>query len=139
MQRATNEWDEDVDGSWDWTVNAENVTAFMRVGAERAEGKDSFFTLGMRGPNDGPIRGDDPIGILREAFAAQKEILEDVYGNATDVKSTHGTRYMVSEQMLIIVQRSGRSTKKLPSTTLVASSRKMMLRSCSRMTIGETS
>ena len=92
MQRATNEWDEDVDGSWDWTVNAENVTEFMRVGAERAEGKDSFFTLGMRGPNDGPIRGDDPIGILREAFAVQRKILGDVYGNATDVKSTHGIR-----------------------------------------------
>lgn len=95
MQRATNEWDQNVDGSWDWTVNAGNVTKFMRVGAERAEGKDSFFTLGMRGPNDGPIRGYDPIGILREAFAAQREILEDVYGNDTDVKSAYDIWYRV--------------------------------------------
>lgn len=141
MQRMTNEWNEDVDGSWDWTVNEENVTDFMRYGAERAKGKDSFFTLGMRGPNDGPIRGDDPIGTLREAFQVQSKILEDVYGNATDVKSTLNTSHTVRGfvALLTFSKKFGLSTKKSHSITPEVSSRMTMLLSCSRTTTGATS
>lgn len=136
MQRMTNEWDEDVDGSWDWTVNQENVTTFMRHGVERAKWKDSFFTLGMRGPHDGPIRGDNPIGILHEAFAAQRQILQDVFGDITDVKSVYARDDPAFEHSLTVAKRSGQSIKKSHNTTPAVSSRKTMSHSCLLMTIG---
>ncbi|GAB7361482.1 hypothetical protein MBLNU230_g1538t1 [Neophaeotheca triangularis] len=88
MQRATNEWNATEMGLWDWTVNKENVTAFMREGIERAKGNESYYTLGMRGPNDGPIAGDEeqePIDILREVFDVQRDILNEVLGNDTKI------------------------------------------------------
>jgi hypothetical protein len=80
MQRATNEWDEATQGPWDWVNNKENVVAFMEEGVRRAGMNESYFTLGMRGPGDGPIQGDDPVGILEDVFETQREMLSDQYG-----------------------------------------------------------
>ena len=57
MQRATNEWNEQKNGPWDWEKNKDNVAAFMKEGVRRTAMNESFFTLGMRGPTDGPIPG----------------------------------------------------------------------------------
>jgi len=85
MQRATNEWNSSVTGSWDWTVNKENVTVFMEDGVKRASGNESYYTLGMRGPNDGAISADDPIAVLRDVFETERAILSKYYGDLSDV------------------------------------------------------
>lgn len=65
MQRATNEWNVTETGLWDWRKNKENVTKFMDEGIKRIGDKEVYITMGMRGPNDGPIAGDDALDILR--------------------------------------------------------------------------
>lgn len=83
MQRATNEWNASETGPWDWTANKENVTRFMEGGVARARGKESYFTLGMRGPNDGPIEADDPIAVLEDVFGTERRLLGRYYGSET--------------------------------------------------------
>lgn len=41
----------------------------------------------MRGPDDGPIEGDDPISILRDVFEVQRDMMNEILGNDTDVNS----------------------------------------------------
>ncbi|KAL0943457.1 uncharacterized protein CTRU02_201344 [Colletotrichum truncatum] len=83
MQRASNEWSKDPKGEWDWVNNKENVVPFMEEGVRRAGKNESYFTLGMRGPNDGPIQADDPISVLKDVFATEREILAKYHGNET--------------------------------------------------------
>ncbi|KZL87606.1 hypothetical protein CI238_01395 [Colletotrichum incanum] len=83
MQRASNEWKQEPRGDWDWVNNKGNVTAFMDEGVQRARKNETYFTLGMRGTNDGPIQADDPIAVLEDVFATEREILAKYYGNVT--------------------------------------------------------
>jgi hypothetical protein len=85
MQRATNEWNEAAKGPWDWRNNKANVVEFMREGVRRAGRNESYFTLGMRGPRDGPIEGDDPIAILKDVFETERQLISDQYGNSSAV------------------------------------------------------
>ncbi|RWA07340.1 hypothetical protein EKO27_g7759 [Xylaria grammica] len=84
MQKATNEWNETIQGPWDWEKNKDNVTTFMEDGARRARNNESYFTLGMRGEGDGPITADDPVAILEDVFKTQREILAKYYGNGSE-------------------------------------------------------
>ncbi|KAI0465944.1 hypothetical protein F4859DRAFT_519574 [Xylaria cf. heliscus] len=84
MQRATNEWNETIKGPWDWEKNRDNVTVFMEEGARRAMKNETYFTLGMRGEGDGPIQGDDPVGVLEDVFKTQRQILSKYYGNESE-------------------------------------------------------
>ncbi|TRM60954.1 hypothetical protein BD626DRAFT_571342 [Schizophyllum amplum] len=86
MQRATNEWLTSGNGTWDWTTNKDNVTTFFEAGAARAQGYESYFTMGMRGDSDGPLSGDDPMAILTDVIATQRSIIANMYGNETAVK-----------------------------------------------------
>jgi hypothetical protein len=52
MTRAYNEQLELLKGTWDWSLNKDNVTQFMKVGAERAKDWETLWTLGMRGDGD---------------------------------------------------------------------------------------
>lgn len=83
MQRASNEWNKEEKGQWDWVNNKENVVEFMEEGVRRAGNNESYFTLGMRGPNDGPIQADDPIKVLEDVFATERVILARYHGNET--------------------------------------------------------
>ncbi|KAL3488079.1 hypothetical protein BJX62DRAFT_253563 [Aspergillus germanicus] len=84
MQRASNEWKLDPDrGEWNWVENHQEVVAFMEEGVRRASGNETYFTLGMRGTNDGPIEADDPIAVLEDVFETQRGILRKVYGDET--------------------------------------------------------
>lgn len=56
MARNKPEWDRAKEGPWDWT-NAAYLKEFWRTGAERAKGKDTLFTMGMRGDGDMPLTG----------------------------------------------------------------------------------
>ncbi|TGJ86992.1 hypothetical protein E0Z10_g1737 [Xylaria hypoxylon] len=86
MQKATNEWNETIQGPWDWEKNKDNVTAFMEDGARRAGKNETYFTLGMRGEGDGPIQADDPVAILEDVFKTQREILIKYYGDESEAK-----------------------------------------------------
>ncbi|KAH7114256.1 hypothetical protein B0J11DRAFT_594766 [Dendryphion nanum] len=83
MQRATNEWNITENGPWDWRNNKANVTKFMEEGVRRAGRNETYFTMGMRGPNDGPIVGDDALDILRDVFEVERGIFKKVYGSET--------------------------------------------------------
>ncbi|ENH70308.1 hypothetical protein FOC1_g10012217 [Fusarium oxysporum f. sp. cubense race 1] len=64
-------------------LRANLIWPAMWGSVRRAGGNDTYFTLGMRGENDGPIQADDPIAVLREVFAVQRNILASFYGNET--------------------------------------------------------
>jgi hypothetical protein len=81
MQRATNEWNATETGPWDWRLNKDNVTRFMEEGIRRMGSNESYVTLGMRGPSDSAIVGDDAIEILREVFQVEREIFKKVLGD----------------------------------------------------------
>ncbi|KAI9155643.1 hypothetical protein HJFPF1_08231 [Paramyrothecium foliicola] len=86
MQRASNEWVENPKGEWDWVKNKDNVVDFMEEGVRRAGNNESYFTLGMRGINDGAIVGGNPKEILRDVIDTQRQLLEKYHGNASDVR-----------------------------------------------------
>ncbi|KAF2830956.1 hypothetical protein CC86DRAFT_341463 [Ophiobolus disseminans] len=81
MQRATNEWNASETGPWDWRLNKDNVTRFMEEGVRRMGNNESYVTLGMRGPSDSAIIGDDAIEILREVFEVERDIFKKVLGD----------------------------------------------------------
>lgn len=86
MQRASNEWKLESAGPWNWVTNKDKVVEFMDDGVRRAALNDSYFTLGMRGENDGPIDADDPIVVLEDVFETERKILASHYGNETAAK-----------------------------------------------------
>jgi hypothetical protein len=75
MQRSSNEWDEDEDGAWNWVENRDSVEGFMDEGVRRAGRNESYYTMGMRGESDGPINADDPVAVLKDVIAAQRDII----------------------------------------------------------------
>ncbi|KAM0469891.1 hypothetical protein ACHAP7_009734 [Fusarium lateritium] len=83
MQRATNEWNSDKDGDWSWPTNKEAVSKFMEEGVRRAGKNESYFTLGMRGPSDGPMDAEDPVSTLKDVFKEQRKMLARYHGNQT--------------------------------------------------------
>lgn len=85
MQRATNEWNVTESGPWDWRKNKQNVTKFMEEGIARIGNNESYITMGMRGPNDGPIVGDDALDILRDVFKTEREIFKKYFGSESGV------------------------------------------------------
>ncbi|KAL5340451.1 hypothetical protein BJX70DRAFT_407142 [Aspergillus crustosus] len=88
MQRASNEWKLDTSfGKWNWEENKENVLNFMEEGVRRAGDNETYFTLGMRGENDGPIEADDPISVLREVFDTERDILDKYHVNKTTLQA----------------------------------------------------
>lgn len=86
MQRLSNEWfAENPEGSWNWLTNKDKIIDFFRMGAQRAKGFESCFTLGMRGEYDKKMAGDDPAFVVEDVIKAQRELLEETYGRADSV------------------------------------------------------
>lgn len=52
MTRAYKEQSTEMSGPWDWSKNAQNITEFMREGAERTKDWETLYTMGMRGEGD---------------------------------------------------------------------------------------
>ncbi|KAG7086665.1 hypothetical protein E1B28_002605 [Marasmius oreades] len=88
MQRATNEWLVSGRGRWNWEVNKDNVTQFMKEGVERAKecGCESYVTVGMRGDGDSAVEGSNPKAILEDVLATQRQLIKSTYGNETGVR-----------------------------------------------------
>jgi hypothetical protein len=57
MARNKPEWDHHGNKVWDWIQNSDFLKDGWRYGAERAKGKETLFTLGMRGDGDMPLIG----------------------------------------------------------------------------------
>ncbi|KAF4829055.1 hypothetical protein CGCTS75_v006806 [Colletotrichum tropicale] len=80
MARAYREQERDLYGRWDWSLNKENLTAFMEAGAERSKGWETVYTMGMRGEGD----TESPtltVPQLEEIIAVQQEILNATHGS----------------------------------------------------------
>ncbi|KAE9580933.1 hypothetical protein CGCF415_v008118 [Colletotrichum fructicola] len=80
MARAYREQERDLDGRWDWSLNKENLTAFMRAGAERSKDWETVYTMGMRGDGDteSPTLTAPQV---EEIIAVQQEILNATHGS----------------------------------------------------------
>lgn len=57
MSRNQKEWTTWGKGPWDFEANDVTLTDFWRLGAERAKGSETVFTVGMRGDGDLPLEG----------------------------------------------------------------------------------
>lgn len=83
MQRATTEWFEEetrADGTWDWIKSREEIIEFFRKGVRRAQGLESYFTLGIRGEYDRGMVTDDPGAVIRDVLLQQRALFKEVYG-----------------------------------------------------------
>ncbi|ORY69046.1 uncharacterized protein BCR38DRAFT_508492 [Pseudomassariella vexata] len=80
-QRATNEWFEtNPDGSWSWLENKQKITQFFDEGLKRAEGFESYFTMGMRGEYDKSMKTDDPAAVVRDVIRTQRSLINKLHG-----------------------------------------------------------
>ncbi|KAH6653806.1 hypothetical protein BKA67DRAFT_517523 [Truncatella angustata] len=82
MQRATNEWFEDnPEGSWSWLDNKDKMTEFFQEGIKRAQGCESYFTMGMRGEYDKAMKTDDPASVVQDVLNTQRRLIKDIHGH----------------------------------------------------------
>lgn len=118
MQRASNEWTLNPAGKWNWVENKDNVVKFMDEGIRRAGQNETYFTLGMRGENDGPINAADPIAVLEDVFETQRGLLAKHYGNVTAARRKLEPLTVQSAAWAdTCIQRSGLFTRRLRPTT----------------------
>ncbi|PRD47836.1 glycosyl hydrolase 115 family protein [Sphingobacterium haloxyli] len=83
-------------GVWDYSTNQEVIDRFFREGIERAQGTEDLITIGMRGDGDTPMGGkegedhnyvareQENIKLLEKIIKNQREIIEDVTGDAPE-------------------------------------------------------
>ncbi|KZS95511.1 hypothetical protein SISNIDRAFT_452165 [Sistotremastrum niveocremeum HHB9708] len=76
-----NEWNEFGSGPWDFSVNADNITEFWKVGVERAKPYETLYTVGMRGNGDEPLSTGESIGLLENVISVQRGLLSDAFPN----------------------------------------------------------
>ncbi|KZL66741.1 glycoside hydrolase family 115 protein [Colletotrichum tofieldiae] len=99
MQRLSNEWfAENPDGSWNWLTNKEKITAFFDEGIKRAKGRESYFTLGMRGEYDRKMKTDDPAAVVRDVIKTQRALIKQVHGSEDAVPQLLALYKEVQEQ-----------------------------------------
>ncbi|KXH38914.1 hypothetical protein CSIM01_06051 [Colletotrichum simmondsii] len=99
MQRMSNEWFADnPDGSWNWLTNKEKITAFFDEGVKRAVGRESYFTLGMRGEYDRKMKTDDPAAVVRDVIKTQRALIQQVHGREDAVPQLLALYKEVQEQ-----------------------------------------
>ncbi|KAK1672844.1 hypothetical protein BDP55DRAFT_557530 [Colletotrichum godetiae] len=99
MQRMSNEWFADnPDGSWNWLTNKEKITDFFDEGIKRAKGRESYFTLGMRGEYDRKMKTDDPAAVVRDVIKTQRALIKRVHGREDAVPQLLALYKEVQEQ-----------------------------------------
>ncbi|GKT48941.1 uncharacterized protein ColSpa_09122 [Colletotrichum spaethianum] len=99
MQRLSNEWFVDnPDGSWNWLTNKEKITGFFDEGVKRAKGRESYFTLGMRGEYDRKMKTDDPAAVVRDVIKTQRALIKQVHGSEDAVPQLLALYKEVQEQ-----------------------------------------
>ncbi|GME46671.1 hypothetical protein GTA08_BOTSDO11837 [Neofusicoccum parvum] len=85
MMRATNEWGQFGNGSWQWNTNNESIYPFFVEGAERTRNYEGVMTIGMRGSADTAMSANVETTMLENIVDTQREILKNVYGSETAV------------------------------------------------------
>jgi hypothetical protein len=88
MVRATQEWNKVAKGSesgWSWATNNATLREYFKEGAERAKPYESLVTVGMRGYHDTSMSEDVQTEVLEAVVNAQQNIMDEVYGDATQV------------------------------------------------------
>ncbi|KAK1961301.1 hypothetical protein LY78DRAFT_696231 [Colletotrichum sublineola] len=99
MQRLSNEWFmNNPDGSWNWLTNKENIVKFFEEGVKRAKGRESYFTLGMRGEYDRKMKTDDPAAVVRDVIKTQRALIKQVHGSEDAVPQLLALYKEVQEQ-----------------------------------------
>lgn len=99
MQRLANEWLADNPlGTWDWLTNKEKITEFFAKGVKRAQGFESYLTMGMRGEYDTTMPTDDPAAIVADVLRTQRSLIKDVHGREDAVPQLLALYKEVQEQ-----------------------------------------
>ena len=83
LMRWTKEQSLFLNGTWSWQYNEQNVTDFMRIGAERGAPYEHVWTMGMRGLGDtsSPTLNSAQ---LEQIIQVQQGLLKDAF-NTTDL------------------------------------------------------
>ncbi|KAI9708605.1 MAG: hypothetical protein M1820_003823 [Bogoriella megaspora] len=83
LMRWTKEQSLFLNGTWSWANNQQNVTDFMRIGAQRAAPYEHVWTMGMRGLGDtaSPTLN---AAQLAEIIKVEQGLLQDAF-NTTDI------------------------------------------------------
>ncbi|KAF4551096.1 Hypothetical protein D9617_14g075520 [Elsinoe fawcettii] len=84
MARATNEQQDPqfIEGPWSWDTNRENMTEFLRAGAERSKDHETLWTLGMRGHGDNASPTLNASS-LESIVQTQQQLLREVLNNTS--------------------------------------------------------
>ena len=77
MLRAQQEWKRHGKGSWDYSVNSDELRKFWDEGIERNKNYESIITLGMRGDGDLPMSEGASVALLEKIVNDQRKIIAD--------------------------------------------------------------
>lgn len=103
MQRQSNEWfANNPDGSWNWLTNKHKITQFFGEGVRRANGCESYFTLGMRGEYDRKMVTDDPASVVREVIQTQRAIIKEIHGKEDAVPRMKSLTTLLATQLNLV-------------------------------------
>lgn len=83
MMRATKEWNTFGHGPWQWNLNNASICSLFVEGAQRAKPYEGVMTMRMRGSGDTAMSAGIGTDMLENIVQMQRQILIDVYGNAT--------------------------------------------------------
>jgi len=83
MMRATKEWNTFGHGPWQWYLSNASIYPLFVEGAQRAKPYEGVMTMGMSGSGDTAMSARIGTDMLENIVQMQRQILVDVYGNAT--------------------------------------------------------
>ncbi|KAF3908631.1 hypothetical protein AA313_de0202674 [Arthrobotrys entomopaga] len=84
MASSTKEWNTFGNGTWDYSVNAQNIIDFWYKTITRAKPWENLITMAMRGNGDTALPPGDHISLLEKVIAEQRKILDDVFDIPVD-------------------------------------------------------
>ena len=88
MVRATQEWTKVANGTtsgWSWATNNATLYKYFTEGVQRAAPYENVVTVGMRGYDDTAMSAGVETSLLESVVNAQQDIMNKVYGNASEV------------------------------------------------------
>ncbi|EGV66063.1 hypothetical protein PSN45_003115 [Yamadazyma tenuis] len=87
LQRASNEWLYEGEGSWDYTTNEKNITEYWKDGIARGKAYEGVWVEGMRGLGDTAMSDGVESALLEKIIAHQRDLLVEGFGEGTNIST----------------------------------------------------
>ncbi|KAF3931755.1 hypothetical protein ABW19_dt0210577 [Dactylella cylindrospora] len=84
MASSTKEWNTLGNGTWDFSVNEDNIVNFWYKTIRRAKPWENLITMAMRGNGDTALENENHIALLERVIATQRQILDDIFDTPVD-------------------------------------------------------